>query len=256
MNGSLSCFVVMICLAIHAPARSAEATERLSDVAAKATSAAAEQLATELEDAADLEAKAVFEAAAAKEAIDGAQAASPTDEAARGPARLSVAPIDHLQYPEDRPGWIEAGHDLESSTHRWIVRTEPSDSPEAAQDRLAVALSAGLETYVAQLLGSSDVAGILPADDKQVLEQLIARRYEGRLTRGGEPAYEAALELQITPEVRHRVHEAWKNRQVRSRLGALGVLVGGGLALLTFGAVVAGGISRHVERQDRRRVAA
>ena len=173
---------------------------------------------------------------------------SPTPEPPTPPAEpptLSVAPIDHLTYPPERPAWVDVENDLEGKTHRWIVRTPPCDSREECDDRLAIALWAEMENYTAQLVGTTDVDGLLSIEDEEVLKQLVARRYDGTLSQGNLPAFESVLELQIGPEFQAGLQRAWQNREVRQRLGAVGVLVTGGwLALMTVAGITAG-VSRH-----------
>lgn len=189
----------------------------------------------------------------AEEGTGGAAVEGTSDADAQGrsadrepePPTLSVAPSEHVVYPESRPAWVDAENDLDSDTHRWIVRTIPCDSREECDDRLTVALSVEVDNYTSQLIGSTDVDGLFPIDDDETMKQLIARRYDGTLTQGNLPAFESALELRIGPEIQSQLRRSWQNQEVRRRLGALGVIVTGGWAFLVAVATITAGLCRH-----------
>ncbi len=157
---------------------------------------------------------------------------------------LSVAPSDHVEYPADRPEWIDAENELGSPLHRWIVRTPPCETREECEDVLAVMLLSELHQYGRALTGSPFVDQ-LAVEDEELLESLVARRYDGTLTQGNLPAYESALELRIGPDFQGRVWRHVRNGEVRQRIGAVGVMSAGGLALVVMLAGATAGISRH-----------
>lgn len=157
---------------------------------------------------------------------------------------LSVAPSDHVEYPADRPEWIDAENDLGLPLHRWIVRTPPCETREECEDVLAVMFLSELHRYGRALTGSP-LVDQLAVEDEELLESLVARRYDGTLTQGNLPAYESALELRIGPDFQERVWRHVRNGEVRQRIGAVGVMSAGGLALVVMLAGATAGISRH-----------
>ena len=157
---------------------------------------------------------------------------------------LSVAPSDHVEYPEDRPEWIDAENDLRSPVHRWIVRTPPCETREECEDSLAFMFLSELHQYGSALTGSP-FADDVSIEEDELLESLVARRYDGTLTQGNLAAYESALELRIGPDFQGRVWRQVRNGEVRQRIGAVGVMSAGGLALVVMLAGATAGISRH-----------
>ena len=158
-----------------------------------------------------------------------APAATDADAAdADQPAPLSVPPLDHVTYPDDRPDWVEAEDDLEAVTHRLMVRTPPCESREECEDRLARELVLKLQVYPSLLLDDPAAAFLFPVDDKAITERVIARRYDGELRQGELPAFESVLELRIDADLQHQLRHRYRNRELRDRYGALAVLGVGG----------------------------
>ena len=71
-------------------------------------------------------------AQATAHAADESAASRPDAE----PAPLSVAPLDQIQYPEDRPEWIDAPTNLKALPHGWTVVSGPSETSEQSLDEL------------------------------------------------------------------------------------------------------------------------
>ena len=67
---------------------------------------------------------------------------------------------------------------------------------------------------------------------KRLIVNLSDRHYSGEVNQGDMTKYEDAVELVFTEENRQEIEAAWRNVEVRARLGALGVLVFGGLVTL------------------------
>ena len=166
-------------------------------------------------------------------AADGDAADADGDAAdADQPAALSVPPLDHVTYPDDRPDWVEAEDDLEAVTHRLMVRTPPCESREECEDRLARELVLKLQVYPSLLLDDPAAAFLFPVDDKAITERVIARRYDGELRQGELPAFESVLELRIDAELQHQLRHRYRNRELRDRYGALAVLGVGGWVVM------------------------
>jgi hypothetical protein len=161
---------------------------------------------------------------------------------------LSAPPLDHVEYPGDRPLWLDQDPDLESRIHTWVVVTHPCETSEESAERLAIAQRAAVSSYVRALTGSEDVE-FYPINDRWIDSQLIVESYRGKLTKGCEPMYEQAVMLEFTPRIQQEILAAWKNIQVRERLGALGVMVFFGLITLIGSSSLLGLIGRRYENR-------
>lgn len=170
---------------------------------------------------------------------------------AKESAQLSVPPFEHREYPDERPEWLSQKADAEGEIHRMVVVTEPCETVSESKDRLTIAIAATLNGYAAEHFGSYHHTKMLPIDNPKTLDGLISRSYEGSLTAGGQTMYESAAELQITPEIRAEIQDTRKRARVGRRLKAMGGLMIGGFLLLVTGTMVAGGVSRHVQRKER-----
>ncbi len=180
-------------------------------------------------------------------------AAVPDDQASKTSSdekatELSAPPLMHVEYSSDRPSWLDQDPDLESRTHTWVVVTEPADTFDESTDRLAIAKRAAVSEYISELTASTDV-DFYPVNDKWIESQLVVDSYSGQLTQGGEPMFEQAVMLEFTPRNQQEILAAWKNIQVRERLGSLGVLVFFGLVLLISTSWLLGMVGRRVERR-------
>lgn len=156
---------------------------------------------------------------------------------------LSTAPLDHVEYPSDRPLWLNDSPDLESRIHTWVVVTEACESGERCAEKLAKLQHGAVSAYIRALTGSSEV-DFYPINDKWINSQLVIETYSGRLTKGGEPMFERAVMLEFTPRTQQEILKSWKNIRVRERLGALGVLVFFGLIALIGSSSVLSLVSR------------
>ena len=163
---------------------------------------------------------------------------------------LSVPPLDHVEYPDDRPAWLEEAPDFDSDIHTWVVVTQPCDTDDECAEELAVLQRAAVSAYIRQLTGSADV-DFYPVNDQWIESQLIVDSYTGTLTQSNTPMVEHAVKLEFSRSNQQKILAAWKNIEVRQRLGGLGVLVFLGLALLIGSSSVLGIISRRVERKKQ-----
>lgn len=147
-------------------------------------------------------------------------------------AELSVAPLDHVVYPTDRPSWLDQlpliGGDVDSI----VVISEPALSVEAAAEELRWMQRAAIATYVSQLVDQPGQFDVFAPDDETIDRDLVARRYDGLVTIGDETHYESATELRFDAAQRRLIEDAWKNAEVGRRLKAMGGLAS--LALVTL----------------------
>lgn len=160
------------------------------------------------------------------------------------PAELSVAPLDHVEYPADRPPWLSNPPSLEAAWHEWVVVTPPCDTADQAQELLSVLTRAAVASYVEQLTGSDADAINFPVSDDWIEKTLVSRRYSGRVAEGDMDRVEQAVELVFNPTVQEDIRSEWKNHQVKQRLGAVGLGVAGLLGTLICGTGVLSVISR------------
>lgn len=190
----------------------------------------------------------------AVEARDDLPSRPPGSAEESSPKPLSVAPLDQIQYPEDRPAWIDAENDLSGQTHRWVVTTSPCETREQSAGELDRMLPVAVQLYAERLVrdreGCRDVE---VGDAVQVARDAIARRYDGTVEQGDVTLYESAAELEFPPAVQAEIRRRCLNAEVRGRLGVLGLFVSGGLACLILGSVVVNGCCRHADRRARRR---
>lgn len=181
----------------------------------------------------------------AKESVD-----QPSEAAPPSVAPLSVAPLDQVEYPDDRPQWIEEPTQLDEFPHRWTVVSGPSETPQLSREELQLLQRASVETYLKSLPGAEGRFDFFPVTDDWIEQQLVVRRYEGEVTQEGLTLYEHAAELEIDRETEAKMLAALQNVEVRQRLGAMGVLVTTGLFGLICSGALVGMISRRVERRE------
>ncbi len=168
---------------------------------------------------------------------------------AKEPAPLSVAPLDHIEYPEDRPDWVSAAPSLKEFPHTWVVVSGPSDTPEESAADLKLMERAAIATYIKGLPGADGRFDFYPITDEWIENELVCRRYAGQLTEGGMERYEHAVELRFDKETQKQMLASLKNVEVRERLGAIGVLVFTGLIGLICSSAFVGMLSRRAERR-------
>lgn len=189
-------------------------------------------------------------------AEESAKRETPSEATAASATELSVAPLDHIKYPDDRPEWVTAAPDLDQEDHTWVVVTPPCESVEECEAKLQILIEAASSSYADSFI-RQDSGNIPRTDDfhefsrELIDDQLVTKTYRGEVTQGDSLLYEQAALLTFDPDTQAEVRQSWKNGEVKQRLGALGVLAGGGVALIILGSTCIGAISRRVERRDR-----
>lgn len=185
-------------------------------------------------------------AQATAQAADENAASRPDAE----PAPLSVAPLDQIQYPEDRPEWIDAPTNLKALPHCWTVVSGPSETSEQSSDELRLLQRASVETYLKTLPGADGRLDFFPLTDEWIADQLVVKEYAGLVIQEGLTKHEHAAELQIDSDAKREMLAALKNDTVGQRLGVLGVLTATGLFGLVFSSALVGTFSRRVSRRE------
>lgn len=147
-------------------------------------------------------------------------------------SELSVAPLQHQFYPDDRPEWIVADPVLEGPQHRWAVASSPALTEEASMISLTEQKRIAVAAYLSEVLGTPDPP--FKIDDQQIDRQLVNpdRIYHGEVTTSDGVMYEDAVELVFDQDFRDGIQKRWRRYERRSRLAGLGVLGAGGFALL------------------------
>ena len=153
---------------------------------------------------------------------------------------LSVAPLDHVVYPDSRPDWIDAP----DSDTRIVVQSGPHESPEAARRHLKILVPVSIELLVERNL-SSEVAGELRKLYRDDIN-FDSLRYDGTLSVGGETRHESAVELRLKPEAMDQLMRRHRSLVVGGRTAKLV-----GLSLGTIAMVGVTGLG--LRAVDRRR---
>ncbi len=187
--------------------------------------------------------------------LDQAWADGDQSKGEDAPRQLSVPPMDHIVYPEDRPAWVRDSVRQQGDEATFVVVSGPSDSSEESLWELNLLRRAALDNYVHsitlgdKLWGSSETNFSYHISDEQIDQDFVTRRYSGEISVGGTTQYEDAVEIRVTDDYRRAILEAWQNRQVHQRLQTLGVAMFGGLAVLVVSSTAIGFLGR---RQDRK----
>jgi len=169
---------------------------------------------------------------------------SEAESAAPEAMPLSVAPLDHVEFPADRPEWIEPTVDIDRDTARIVIVSGPSATAEESRDELKEMTRAALRTYAGFVVEADPGVRFDPRMSDDEIAEAVVRQYEGTVMLGENRLYEHAVELKFTEQHHERFFRAWNNRQVASRLGALGVLTFGGLTALIGSSVFLGIVTR------------
>lgn len=162
-------------------------------------------------------------------AIANAEVSEDTDVSS-----LSVAPLGHQIYPEDRPAWIVEEPVLEGSVHRWPVVSVPSLTRGSSRKDLQRQTRAAVDAYVAQMLDDPTAADRIHFSDEHIEMKLVnpLRRYEGKVVVSDGEMFEDAVELEFDKAFRSAVKEQYRDVVLERRLASVGVLGGGAFFLI------------------------
>jgi len=160
-------------------------------------------------------------------------------------SELSVAPLDHVEYPPDRPSWLEREPDLQSEVHSWVVNSGGCETTDECEAQLEVLQRAAVSLYIRELTGWTCDESWLNQD--WIEQELVGRRYVGSLTVGDQSLTEQAVELQFDATTRGKIRQAARNDEVGERLRATGGFFVLGLVGLIFTGGVLGAVTRRVQ---------
>ncbi|OYP31715.1 hypothetical protein [Rhodopirellula sp. MGV] len=183
------------------------------------------------------------ESASDESPTDPPQPDNDSAEPSQGSANLSVAPLTHITYPDDWPSWADAERNIEGSNHTWPVTTGGCKTIEACEDKLMALLRANIALYIKECYDWNCDECYL--SDQAIREILVARRYEGTITKGDEELKEIAVELRFDPEAQALIQRAVQNDQLDGRLRASGGL----FAITIIGLFCSGGILGVISRR-------
>lgn len=174
-----------------------------------------------------------------------------TDE---GSAPLSVAPLDVIEYPDDRPSWVSQPLRIEKDSVVMVVVSGPSETSEESLEELELMQRAAISTYIAEVSDSemyNEYFDIDSISDELIDASRDNEPYAGTVTQGDLTMYEHAVKIRITEDQIQEIQASWKNFELRDRLFGLGLLVFGGLVFMIGSSAIVGLVSRRVERRDR-----
>ncbi|QDT13628.1 hypothetical protein [Planctomycetes bacterium K23_9] len=168
---------------------------------------------------------------------------------------LSRPPLSHVEYPADRPSWLDQAPNLGEAPHTWVIVTAPAETLDECRDEIALMRRAAVASYI-KLKSNSDRFDFYPINDKWIKERLVSRTYQGKVTKGGTEHYEMAVELTFPQEVQSEILTAWDQINVRDRLASMGAVVFTGLTLLICASMLLCMFSRRATREDSMQLAA
>lgn len=134
-------------------------------------------------------------------------------------AELSVPPMDHVEYPEDRPDWVSEAPDLSSKVHTWAVTSAGCETVEQCEEELDVLVRAAVALYIRETTGWICDDSFL--DDTWIETELIGARYGGTLVRGDTQLHELAVQLRFDSAARQRIADASQASVLGERLRAV-----------------------------------
>lgn len=183
---------------------------------------------------------------------------SDTDEDKSGSdaTELSIAPLDHLDFPSDRPKWIESPHEINEDDDGVItiaVVSPPQPTSEAAAEMMEVMARGAVENYIDQKANSVSE----PIDSKKIevgmdwiRDELITRRYDGEVQLGEQSQYESACLLLLTAKHQATLDRLIQNHQLMHRMGVVAIFGVGGFLSLVIGSIVFGGLATRQQRRQ------
>lgn len=172
-------------------------------------------------------------------------------------AELSIAPLDHVEYPVDRPKWIDESSrspSAESGSSKIIsiVVVSPSQpTPEAAAEMMEVMAKGAVENYIDQqaatLPKSIDAKKIVVEMD-WIRNELVTRRYDGQVQIGDQTEFESACLLRLDEQHQAVLQDLIQNHHLMHRLGVVGIFGLGGFLALVGGSIVFSGLASRQQR--------
>ena len=167
-------------------------------------------------------------------------------------SELSVAPLDHTEYPENRPVWVVEADDMQGETHTRVVVSAPSETLEGSLNSLKLMQAIEIDIYANDLIASDGHPEVFQLNEDWIAEnanRFVSKEYAGTLKIGDVEHFEHAVQLRFTPELKDEIRLQWKRVEVAHRLGAISFLIFVGTVLTGCGSAALGIFSRRIERK-------
>ena len=167
------------------------------------------------------------------------------------PKELSVAPLDHVVYPDNRPAWIDGGvvkQRIDEVT--FVVVSDPCDTPEESKQELKLMVQATVANFVEKLTGAENMSDFYEISDQRIDSDFTQRSYVGKVSVGGSDQYENAVEILIDQAELVQIMDAWKNVEVAQRMKKLGLGSIGGFAILVISSTAFNAVLRRREQKQ------
>lgn len=162
---------------------------------------------------------------------------------------LSVAPSTHVEFPENRPQWLDAPPTLDGDVHVWSVVCTGRETVKRCDADLKDLRRAAVGSYIQFLTGSvSDET--FPINDDWIENELITDRYVGTCVIGDTELKEVAIRLEFDQDTQKKILASHRNREVGERLAATGAFIGFGFVLLICASSLLGIVSRRVQKRE------
>ena len=81
-------------------------------------------------------------------------AAAEMQSSGESPQELSVAPLDHIEYPASRPDWVSETLPSDGESFRVVIVSGPCDTAEDSLEELHLMQRAAVSTLVTQIAPS------------------------------------------------------------------------------------------------------
>ncbi len=167
-------------------------------------------------------------------------------------AELSVAPLDHVTYPEDRPEWVSNADNGNPFTvvdgNKVIVVSRLCETPTQCEELLMISAKVAADSFVINLVDFAVASDFYEFSDEEI-KDLITNDYKGTALQGDVTMYQQSLELTFTPEKQREIKQAFGNIEVDRRLRGMGGFLIGGLVALFGSSAVIGTMGRLAERR-------
>ncbi len=161
------------------------------------------------------------------------------EEQASESTELSVAPLDHYEYPPTRPVWVSNSLTKTQVDGCVVVVSVPSLSKKDATESLRVMKRIAVESLVKDWSSKEGRVTYLLADlsDQEINEKFLRQSYEGELKQGDNRFYEQAAELCLTEDaIGYLERKSW-NSIIAKRLWYLSAGLGCVFVSLVIGTV-------------------
>ena len=170
------------------------------------------------------------------------------------PTELSVAPLDQIERPADRPSWLDNADVLDGPENIFVIVVGPCDSLQQCEEELQIMQQGQVSEFIKQHT-KSDRVGFYPVNKEWIDERLVTKSYSGTVKQGDVRMFEQAVELTFSPEIKSEISAAWENEVVKDRLGMMGFLTFTGSTLLICLSMFLCMLSRRAYRSEMAAVA-